>query len=285
MQGVSERLVPMLDRAAEREGLVVFLTGAGVAAESGIPTFNGPDLHWRVGSRMYHPVELATWMTFHRMPADIWGWYLYRRARCRTAEPNAAHRAIAHLERRLGDRFLLITENVDGLHLRAGNTPKRTYEIHGNLNFVRCSEECRPEVFPLPEDFAVDWGWDRRPGEAERLTLSCRRCGGWLRPNVLWYDEHFDEERFRSTSALTAASDAALFVVVGANGGSLLPTKMCETALARRVLTVAVDPDATPIAELTAASSDGLPMAGKATTLLPPLCDVVGTRMARPALR
>src|SRR5687767_4292715 len=115
MEALDPRLAALLDRAPGREGSVVFLTGAGILVASGVPIFTDEDAKWRVGSRTYDPVELATWMSFQRMPADVWGWYLYRRARFRTAEPNAAHHAIAALERRLRDRFLLVTENVGGL--------------------------------------------------------------------------------------------------------------------------------------------------------------------------
>ncbi|MCA9686135.1 MAG: RNA polymerase subunit sigma, partial [Myxococcales bacterium] len=94
---------------------VVVLTGAGISAESGIPTFRGPEGYWTVGAREYHPQELATLQAFNRMPREVWHWYLYRRGICRAAEPNPAHFALVELERALGDRFTLITQNVDGL--------------------------------------------------------------------------------------------------------------------------------------------------------------------------
>src|ERR1017187_4141744 len=97
-------------------GPVVFLTGAGISAESGIPTFRGPEGFWRVGSRNYQPTEMATAVAFARMPAEVWRWYLFRRGVCRSAAPNAAHRALVRFEKRAGDRFLLIIQNVDGLH-------------------------------------------------------------------------------------------------------------------------------------------------------------------------
>ena len=99
------------------------LTGAGVSAESGIPTFRGREGYWTVGSTEYHPQEMATLQAFEAMPEEVWRWYLYRLGACREAQPNQAHRAIVRLEERLGDRFCLITQNVDGLHLRAGSSP------------------------------------------------------------------------------------------------------------------------------------------------------------------
>src|SRR6185312_3235449 len=112
---------------------IVVLTGAGVSAESGIPTFRGKEGYWTVGSREYHPQELATHAAFTRMPWDVWAWYLHRRAVCRRAEPNAAHHALARLP------CDLITQNVDGLHRRAGSRP---YAIHGDIDHMRCADDC-----------------------------------------------------------------------------------------------------------------------------------------------
>src|SRR3954464_8111708 len=98
--------------ALDRPGPVIALTGAGVSAESGIPTFRGKEGYWTVGSREYPPQELATHAAFEAMPWDVWAWYLYRRAVCRRAEPNPAHVALATLD------CDLITQNVDGLHRR-----------------------------------------------------------------------------------------------------------------------------------------------------------------------
>src|SRR5262245_44328807 len=98
------------------EAPLVFLTGAGISAESGIPTFRGPEGYWRVGSVNYRPEEMATHAFFVEMPDEVWRWYAMRRDTCRRASPNAAHLALVALEAELGDAFLLVTQNVDGLH-------------------------------------------------------------------------------------------------------------------------------------------------------------------------
>ena len=120
---------------------VVFLTGAGISAESHIPTFRGEEGYWTVGSKHYHPTELATRQAFSELPMDVWAWYLFRRTVCRRAEPNPGHLLLARLEKHLGERFLLVTQNVDGLHLRAGNSLEKTYQVHGNIDFMRCWKE------------------------------------------------------------------------------------------------------------------------------------------------
>src|SRR5438876_11446812 len=109
--------------ALARGGGVVALTGAGVSAESGIPTFRGKEGYWIIGAREYHPQELATHEAFAAMPWSVWAWYLYRRGVCQRAHPNPAHAALARLATErpgLPDRFALITQKVDGLHRRAG---------------------------------------------------------------------------------------------------------------------------------------------------------------------
>ena len=255
-------------------GPVVFLTGAGISAESGIPTFRGPEGYWRVGSRNYQPTEMATAEAFARMPDEVWRWYLFRRAVCRAAAPNTAHRALVELERRLCDRFLLVTQNVDGLHLRAGQSPTRTYQIHGNIDFCRCVDGCAPAVRPLPEGVADGWSKERALSDAERAMLRCA-CGASLRPHVLWFDESYDEPLYRYASAMRAAQEAAALIVVGTSGATTLPARMCELVAARGAPLVVVDPEPTIFSELAERSRGGRFLRGSATALVPTLVERV----------
>jgi NAD-dependent deacetylase len=264
----------VLDRCPDG-GRTLFLTGAGISAESGIPTFRGPEGYWTIGSRHYRPMELATREAFDRMPGDVWGWYLHRRSMCRSALPNAAHVAVAALDRRLGDRFLLVTQNVDGLHLRAGNPSGRTYEIHGNIDFMRCANDCTKEAFPIPEALGTPWDKGRAPGPVEKALLVCPRCGGAARPHVLWFDEYYDEEHFRFESSLRAAGEAALLVVVGTSGATNLPSQMCAAAAKRRTPMIVVDPEPTTFSEL-AERSGGVFLQGKAAEVVPELAERIG---------
>jgi NAD-dependent deacetylase len=266
----------LLSAALAEPGPVVFLTGAGISAESGIPTFRGSEGYWRVGSRNYQPMELATRVAFDEMPEEVWRWYLYRRSVCRGAEPNAAHRALVEVEGVLGDRFLLVTQNVDGLHLRAGQSAERLYQIHGNIDYCRCVEECDGGAVPRPLPEAIGEQWDReRPlTQAEGRLLRCA-CGAWLRPHVLWFDESYDEARFRFSSTLAAIEQAALLVVVGTSGATSLPARMCERAAARRIAFLVLDPDETVFAALARSSSRGRYVPGPAGRLVPALVAAV----------
>jgi NAD-dependent deacetylase len=260
--------------ALDGDGPIVFLTGAGISAESGIPTFRGPEGYWRVGSRNYQPTEMATARAFAEMPEEVWRWYLFRRGVCRRAAPNPAHRALVELEARLGDRFLLVTQNVDGLHLRAGQSPARTYQIHGNIDFCRCVSGCAPAVRPLPAALAEAWPSERPLGDAERALLRCS-CGDWLRPHVLWFDESYDEPLYRYVSALRAAEAAAALVVVGTSGATTLPARICEIVAARGAPMLVIDPEPTVFSELAERSPRSRFLRGPAAALVPALVEAI----------
>jgi NAD-dependent deacetylase len=263
-------ILPSTFEIAASGGPIVVLTGAGISAESGIPTFRGSEGYWRVGSRNYQPTEMATSAAFAAMPEEVWRWYLYRRGICRAAAPNAAHLALVRLERQLGDRFLLVTQNVDGLHLRAGNSAARTYQIHGNVDFCRCRSGCTPAVRPLPEALAHDWEKQRPLDGGELAALRCA-CGDWLRPHVLWFDESYDEPLFRYISALRAAETSSALVVVGTSGATTLPARMCEIVAARGAPFIVVDPEPTVFSRLAEGSARGVYLRGTASSVVPPL--------------
>ena len=244
--GKTDKVLGRLPEKA-RHGLIVFLTGAGVSAESGIPTFRGPEGYWTIGSREYHPQKLATYGSFERMPAEVWAWYLYRRSICRAAAANPGHLALAALEDRLGERFVLVTQNVDGLHLRAGNTSERTYEIHGNVDYYRCAQECTPDRYPLGERFP-DFG--KQQQVALEDLPRCPACRGLGRPSVLWFDECYDEERYRYQSCRQAARQARVLISVGTSGQTNLPRQMADLAAARGAFLVDINPERNPFSDL-----------------------------------
>jgi NAD-dependent deacetylase len=268
---LQERLDSLVRSAASRPGLCVFLTGAGISAESGVPTFRGPQGYWREGSRNYHPEELATQAAFRRMPETVWRWYLHRSRVCASALPNVAHRAIAAVARELGDRFLLITQNVDGLHARAGCPRERTYEIHGNIAFMRCSVDCQGLVeVPAVSEHASDT-------ELRRM-LCCPSCGALARPHVLWFDEFYDEPLFRFESALRAAESLAVLVVVGTTGTTNLPLAIGRRAASLGTPLVVIDPEPNPFSELVTSGRAGLVLKGTAGRWVPAVASALTTR-------
>jgi NAD-dependent deacetylase len=272
-------LAPLLRSALGRSGRWLFLTGAGISAESGIPTFRGPEGYWRVGSRNYHPQELATRRAFEAAPAIVWDWYLHRYRTCQQAEPNAAHRALVEAAQLLGQRFLLITQNVDGLHRRAGSPAERLYEIHGNIAYARCSAGCAglTPLAELPALQAAGGG----PGEL-REAPCCGQCGAWQRPHVLWVVEFYDEPLFRLESSQRAASDAALLVVIGTTGGTNLPLQIAEIAVRRGTPLIVINPEPNPFSDQVDRSGAGLFLRGRAGEWVPALLRELRAVLAQP---
>jgi NAD-dependent deacetylase len=254
---------------------VLVLTGAGISAESGIPTFRGPEGYWTVGQHNYRPEELATASAFKRLPEDIWGWYLFRRGVCARAEPNPAHFALAQLEQRLQDRVTLVTQNVDGLHLRAGNTLPRTWQIHGNIQYMRCHEGCGADPLPVPDQLPLDWPRNRAIGSAQWHHLRCPHCGARTRPHVLWFDECYDEEHYRLQSSLRAAAAADILIIVGTSGGTNLPMQIGRLATQRHIPIVVINQDPNPFSDRLRGGDGGWFLQGKAGELVPQLAEVL----------
>jgi NAD-dependent deacetylase len=271
---MEQKLRQILAEVRDAGGRVVVLTGAGISAESGIPTFRGSDGIWVVGSRNYMPQEMATLEMFERNPAEVWRWYLHRFGVCKDATPNAGHAALVALERALGERFTLVTQNIDGLHRRAGST--RVYCIHGDAAYVRCARECGIGVVDLPPGL-VPRG-DGPLTESEKQVLTCRGCGGWLRPHVLWFDEYYDEPNYRMDSALRAAGSADLLLVVGTSGATNLPMQIGQLVYRRGAALVDVNPEANPFAQMAGESQRGFFARGSACERLPAIVAELGAQ-------
>jgi NAD-dependent deacetylase len=249
-------------------GRVVVLTGAGISAESGIPTFRGKDGYWTVGSTHYTPMQMATRAMFEEAPEQVWAWYLWRFSVCANAEPNAGHHAIVSLEKALGDRMALVTQNVDGLHQRAGSSLERTFPIHGDARKMRCASECHETIHELPSALH-----GQQDTSVLQRGLACQRCRGWLRPHVLWFDEFYEERLYRSDSALAAARSASLLVVVGTSGATSLPMRIATECMRRGVPIIDVNIEPNVFSEM--AEANGVKLTGPSASALPELVDLL----------
>ena len=204
------------------------MTGAGVSAESGIPTFRDANGLWE-NNRVE---DVASPDGFARDPKLVWRFYSLRRKKAAECAPNAGHVALAAIEERLGDRFLLVTQNVDGLHRRAGS--ERLVEIHGNLFTTRCST-CDRDPFD-----------DDRAYEAELPT--CDRCGALLRPHIVWFGERLDArdlDRFAAFMEVAARANKRLVFLAAGTSGVVYPAAgMVHAAKQLGAETVLVNLDA-----------------------------------------
>jgi NAD-dependent deacetylase len=231
-----------LRRKLDEARFVVVLTGAGVSAESGVPTFRGTDGLWR----NHRAEDLATPEAFGRDPRLVWEWYDWRRQLIARCAPNAAHYAIAQLEWRV-PAFLLITQNVDGLHRLAGSV--RVVELHGNIWRMRCLQDGtvteRLDV-PLPA-----------------VPPRCQ-CGGLLRPDVVWFGEALPAEALEQ--AFRAAESCDVFLVVGTSAVVQPAATLPVIAQRNGAYVVEVNLDPTPLTAVAHESHHG-----KAGDVLPRL--------------
>lgn len=207
---------------------VFVLTGAGVSAESGIPTFRDAlDGMWA----KLNPEDYASREGFRRQPHEVWTWYAARRADLSQARPNSAHLALAAIEARV-PRFDLATQNIDGLHQMAGS--RRVIELHGNISRVRCFDE----------DIIVDvpGAWE---AEGPELPPRCPRCGAMLRPDVVWFGELLPDAALAATFRALRACD--LFFSVGTSGLVEPAASFAFAALERGATVIEVNPEPTPL--------------------------------------
>jgi NAD-dependent deacetylase len=230
---------------------VCVLTGAGISAESGIPTFrDAQEGLWA----QYSPLDLATPEGFERDPELVWRWYEWRREMVRAARPNPGHIALAQLAHRV-PRLTLVTQNVDGLHQRAGSP--HVLEYHGNILRDRCTLE----------QVVAERSEDSRTSALPR----CAACGGLLRPDVVWFGEMIPHRALVEADA--AAADCDAFLSIGTSSLVYPAAGLAETALRRGVPVIEVNPNPTELA-----AHAHVVLAGPSGQVLPALLDAMTRR-------
>lgn len=223
----------------EKQGYITFLTGAGISAESGLPTYRSIDGIWIKGTKYHRPEEFGTFRYFNQEPEEVWQYNLFWKKLIAEAQPNEGHYALTEIEKLLGNRFKLITQNVDGLHQRAGT--RNVYEIHGNKQTVRCSKECS-EPIDFPENVKQkEYTEDLTPEDTD--GLKCKKCGNWLRPHTLWFDESYNEKYYYFDTAYDIAEHTDILFVVGTSGSTTLPVNIVETVKIRAKHIVMINPE------------------------------------------
>ncbi len=242
--------VPAGLRTALRESRhVCVLTGSGISAESGVPTFREAQTGlWE----QYDPQELATPEAFQRDPALVWRWYRWRRDLVAGVEPNAGHRALVALESRV-PALTLITQNVDGLHQRAGSTG--VIEFHGNLFQDRCFVE----------------GSVVEQADTSVEVPLCPGCGGMLRPGVVWFGEAIPESALHAAASAVSACD--LFFSIGTSALVWPAAGLADAARQQGAIVVEINLDETPLSART-----DFCLNGKSGSILPELVDCLSVQ-------
>lgn len=205
---------------------VTVLTGAGVSAESGVPTFR--DAQTGLWAK-YRPEQLATPTAFRRNPRLVWEWYEWRRKLVAGAKPNPAHFALAEMERRVPD-FCLVTQNVDGLHQRGGS--QKIVELHGNIARTKCFDE---------GTIVSKWA------ETDDVPPKCPECGGMLRPDVVWFQEALPEAAMEL--AVRASKSCDVFLSIGTSAVVYPAADLPFVALRGGATVIEINPQATPLTD------------------------------------
>ena len=242
----NETVIPeALIEALRSSRHVCVLTGSGISAESGVPTFREAQTGlWE----RFDPHELATPEAFLRDPVLIWNWYRWRRDLVAKVKPNSGHRALVDLQAQVRD-FTLITQNVDGLHQRAGS--QNVIEFHGNL----FEDRCFVEGCVVTDDY-----------DASATVPTCPACGSNLRPGVVWFGEAIPQNALQDS--MTAASSCDLFLSIGTSSLVWPAAGLADTARAAGATIVEVNPDTTPLSNAT-----DFQLNGNAGTILPELLE------------
>ena len=228
------------------------LTGAGISAESGIPTFRGADGLWK----NYSATDLATPEAFEKNPELVWEWYHWRQGIILKAEPNPAHFAVAELEKKFNN-FLLLTQNVDNLHRRAGS--KKVLELHGNIFRARCLS-CGRIVHHQIE-----------PGK-EIINLPKCDCEGLLRPDIVWFGEQIPQDIWQASLEFLSAADTS--IICGTSGIVWPAAAIPEMAKKNRAKIIEINLEPTPISSIVDVS-----ILGKAGEILPLIIQTLNTNI------
>ncbi|MGE8174806.1 SIR2 family NAD-dependent protein deacylase [Pseudomonas fluorescens] len=219
--------ISTIAKRLQRANHVVVFTGAGVSAESGIPTFR--DALTGLWER-FDPAQLATAEAFRADPSLCWGWYEWRRLKVLQAQPNDAHIAIAELAKH-ASKLTVVTQNVDDLHERAGS--QGVIHLHGSLHSPRCIDCGNAHEAPLPSDELSEDGCRLEPPK-------CNACNGYIRPGVVWFGETLPEAAW--CAGLAAAEGCDLFFSIGTSGAVYPAAELPLRALNKGAMVVHINP-------------------------------------------
>lgn len=226
MQGIVMKISIKLIEEIRLAKNITVLTGAGISKESGIPTFREAQTGlWA----QYDPTELASPQAFRKNPELVWNWYQWRRDMIKKTSPNPAHYALVEMEKQVSG-FTLITQNVDGLHMKAGS--HNLIEIHGNIMLTKCFDQGH-----MVESWPV----------TNSVPPKCPKCGSYLRPDVVWFGENLSSDALERSQMAAAKSN--IFFSIGTSALVHPAASLPLVALQANSIVVEINPDHTPLTE------------------------------------
>lgn len=232
--------------ALQNANSVFVLTGAGISAESGVPTFRDAGGLWK----NFRPEEVATPQAFARDPKFVWEWYDYRRVQLQDIKPNKAHESLVKIENSV-EQFMILTQNVEDLHEQAGS--KNIAHIHGSIWEVKCTQEGtvrKDKSAPLPE-----------------LPPRCKTCGALERPNVVWFGEMIRQDAVNATERFLAGGEIDVVMVIGTGASFGYINEWANRARGASGVLIEINPNETDLYGV------DLSLRGKAGEILPQLLD------------
>lgn len=265
---INERIIEQIECCLRKNKRISFLVGAGISAESGIPTFRGKDGYWVSGSKNYKAQEIGTKRFFNIASHEVLKFYLYRKSITQFAEPNQSHLMLKEIEDLIDDQFALISQNVDSLHKKAGNSEERTFLIHGDHDFMRCGDECSNELYPFPDEIELTNRKNDLLTEKEIEALKCPKCGEDLRPHVLWFDEYYNEKFFKKDTVLRISKETGILFILGTSGETTLPQVIAKNVLAKSGMVVEINISDSYFSELLKDKKNGIIIRSESSSFL-----------------
>lgn len=273
MQQLEELIKATLQKDDKK--LLTFLTGAGISTDSNIPTYRGTGGLWVRGSKLHKPEEFATYSYFIKHPEEFWQFILFRKKLFERAKPNKSHFELVEIEELLDERFQLITQNVDNLHIRAGS--KKIFEVHGNNREVKCSLNCKT-ILPFPKEVKGK-DIDADLTKEDIKNLKCPECGAWLRPNVLLFDEYYDERTNKYDSSIAVAQNTAILFIIGTFGSTTLPMQIAQTTMNYEGTIIDINTEDNSFTDLLEDIGNKIILRGKSSDILPKIKNIIAKNL------
>lgn len=238
----SQIIIDIIKEKLAGKRKITFYVGAGLLNGSGIPTFKGDGAYWTKGMEYARAEDMATIEFFNQNPEIAWGWFLDRLQLCNFSKPNEGHEIIEKFNHLFPERFNLISQNYCGLHDELNIEKEKIHLVHGDMNKMRCVNNCKNVLYDLPEKLKYRKHKKGELSSSELELIKCANCGGIYRPNVLMIDEKSNEKYYKLITAQSIIKKSALIFIIGVKGNSRISHKIIDLSNKNSSLVINIDP-------------------------------------------